>query len=212
MSFNVTCNTNNICNIVVTGVGGQGVLTVADILARAALEESLNVRVGEIHGMAQRGGHVVCTVRIGKGALGPIVDPGMADILIGLEPIETLREIHLIRENGYVVMNSRVVCPVAVTMGLAKYPDMNAIRSAVMRFTPNLLELDAFALAESLGNVATVNTVMLGAAFAAGRLPITSKSVLDVILASFPKDVGDLNVKAFDLGFNAVRKLVASGQ
>jgi len=76
-------------NIAIAGVGGQGVLTLAELLAKAALNEGLNVRVGEIHGMAQRGGHVVCTVRIGENAKGPIIDAGAADLLVGFEPVET---------------------------------------------------------------------------------------------------------------------------
>ncbi len=200
-----TCNTNDICNIVVTGVGGQGVLTVADLLARAALIDSQNVRVGEIHGMAQRGGHVVCTVRIGSAALGPIIDPGMADVLIGFEPAETLREINLIRENGYVVMNSHVICPVAVSMGTAQYPAIDTIRSAISCFTPFLLELDAFDLANSVGSVTSVNIVMLGAAFASGRIPIKHESILNAIITSFPKEFEDINIRSFNAGFNAVQ-------
>ena len=88
-------NTSN-TNILIAGVGGQGVLTLAEIIAKAALADNLNVRVGEIHGMAQRGGHVVCTVRIGDNVFGPIIDSGTADLVIGFEPLETLREIQTI--------------------------------------------------------------------------------------------------------------------
>ena len=82
----ITDNTD-VTNIAITGVGGQGVLTLSEILAKAALKDSHNVRVGEIHGMAQRGGHVVCTVRIGEKAKGPIVDSGTADLVVGFELI-----------------------------------------------------------------------------------------------------------------------------
>ncbi|MCK4568363.1 MAG: 2-oxoacid:acceptor oxidoreductase family protein, partial [Candidatus Thorarchaeota archaeon] len=109
----MSSNTSNTVNIAITGVGGQGVLTLAELLAKAALSEGLNVRVGEIHGMAQRGGHVVCTVRIGDDAKGPIIDAGAADLLVGFEPVETLREIHLVKKGGYVLMSSNVQYPVA---------------------------------------------------------------------------------------------------
>ena len=100
-------NTTN-TNILITGVGGQGVLTLAEILAKTALADRLNVRVGEIHGMAQRGGHVVCTVRIGENVYSPIIDSGTADLVIGFEPLETLREVQAISKSGYVVMSSHI--------------------------------------------------------------------------------------------------------
>ena len=96
MSSNTT-NTD-VISIAITGVGGQGVLTLAEILAKAALADSYNVRVGEIHGMAQRGGHVVCTVRIGNDAKGPIIDSGTAQLVVGFEPVETIREVHMSRK------------------------------------------------------------------------------------------------------------------
>ena len=123
----MTRNNSNTVNVAITGVGGQGVLSLAEILAKAALHCDLNVRVGEIHGMAQRGGHVICTVRIGENAKGPIIDAGSAHLLVGFEPIETLREIHLIKQGGCVLMSSHVQYPVAVSMGQAEYPSHDEI-------------------------------------------------------------------------------------
>jgi indolepyruvate ferredoxin oxidoreductase beta subunit len=197
----------NTVNIAITGVGGQGVLTLADLLAQTVLVESLNVRVGEIHGMAQRGGHVVCTVRVGPGAVGPIIDTGDADLLVGFEPVETLRELNLLKPSGSIVMNSHIIHPVAVSMGQARYPTEGVIRSSIRKFTHNLMELDATRLAESAGSSISVNIVMMGAVIATGLLPVSQKSAIDVMLSAFSSKFADINKEAFRLGFEEVKRL-----
>ncbi len=187
-------------NIAVTGVGGQGVLTVAELLAKAALEDSLNVRVGEIHGMAQRGGHVVCTVRIGPQVFGPIVDPGTADLLVGFEPIETLREISLVKPSGWVIMNSQTIHPVAVSMGKAQYPSPQTIRDSIRSYTENLLEFDAGELARAAGSTISLNIVMMGAVIGTGVTPISEPSALKCAVAAFPERFSGTNTAAFRLG------------
>jgi indolepyruvate ferredoxin oxidoreductase beta subunit len=152
---------SNTVNIAITGVGGQGILTLAEILAKAALQSGFNVRVGEIHGMAQRGGHVVCTVRIGENAKGPIIDPGSAHLLVGFEPVETLREIQLVKQNGCVIMSSHVQYPVAVSMGQAEYPDHKDILNSMKKYTHKIIEFDALDLAMKAGNSQALNMVML---------------------------------------------------
>ncbi len=198
---------NTPLNIVICGVGGQGVLTLAEIMARAALIEGHNVRVGEIHGMAQRGGHVVCTVRIGPRASGPIVDVGSAHLMIGFEPIETLREIHLIRPDGFVLMNTHIVYPVAVSMGQSTYPPMEDIRSTIQKFTSHLLEFDAMSLAEEAGSSRSMNMVMFGAAIGTGLVPIKKDVASEVVASSFPERFREVNLTAFQSGFAAVQSV-----
>jgi indolepyruvate ferredoxin oxidoreductase beta subunit len=204
----VTGNRSNTINVAITGVGGQGVLTLAEILAKAALADSLNVRVGEIHGMAQRGGHVVCTVRIGDGAKGPIVDPGTADLLVGFEPIETLREIQTIAEDGCVLLSSHIQYPVAVSMGEAEYPDHEEIISDIKKFTDRILEIDAMDLAQKAGSSLSLNMVMLGGIIGTGITPIKKKTSLEIVRSTFPKKFESINVQALELGREAIESLL----
>lgn len=191
---------SNTVNIAITGVGGQGVLTLAEILAKAALESGFNVRVGEIHGMAQRGGHVVCTVRIGKNARGPIVDPGSAHLLVGFEPIETLREIQLVKQNGCVLMSSHVQHPVAVSMGKAEYPSHKEIIKNIKNYTDRIIEFDALELAKKAGSSRALNMVMLGAIIGTGLVPITKETAIDVVRTSFSKKFEQININAAKMG------------
>jgi indolepyruvate ferredoxin oxidoreductase beta subunit len=194
-----------ITNMVITGVGGQGVLTLAEILAKAAVLDSLNVRVGEIHGMAQRGGHVVCTVRIGERAYGPIVDEGTADIVVGFEPLETLREIENVKPEGYVVMSTHVQYPVAVSMGKAEYPDHEEIISKMKLFTKHIVEIDAMDLAVQAGSPRSLNMVMLGATLGTGTVPISRESAIATVQATFSKRFEDINIAAVELGFDTAK-------
>ncbi|MHA1924283.1 MAG: indolepyruvate oxidoreductase subunit beta [Candidatus Thorarchaeota archaeon] len=204
----MTGNNSNTINVAITGVGGQGVLTLAEILAKAALADSLNVRVGEIHGMAQRGGHVVCTVRIGDGAKGPIIDPGTADLLVGFEPVETLREIQTVAEGGSVIISSHIQYPVAVSMGKAEYPDHEEIISGIKKFTTRILEIDAMALAQQAGSSMALNMVMLGGILGTGITPIKKKTALQIVRTMFSKRFEEINVQALELGMKAVEELL----
>lgn len=206
--IDVSEDSADILNIVISGVGGQGVLTLAEIMAKAALADGLNVRVGEIHGMAQRGGHVVCTVRIGSDVRGPIVDTGTADILVGFEPAETLREISVIKPSGQVLMNSHVVYPVAVSMGKAEYPSEEIIESSLRNFTEKIIKFDAMKFAKDAGSPRSMNMVMLGAVIASSITPISEKTALETIASSFPGRFESINKAAFKRGLEEVRKYI----
>ncbi|TFF87024.1 indolepyruvate ferredoxin oxidoreductase subunit beta [Candidatus Thorarchaeota archaeon] len=198
-------NSADIVNIVISGVGGQGVLTLAEIMAKAALVDGLNVRVGEIHGMAQRGGHVICTVRIGSDVRGPIVDTGTADILVGFEPAETLREVSLIKPEGYILMNTHVVYPVAVSMGKAEYPSEDTIDSSLREFTENIIKFDAMQFAKDAGSSRSMNMVMMGAVIGSSLTPISEDSALQTIVSAFPGKFESINKSAFRRGLEEVR-------
>ena len=201
-------NTSNTVNIAISGVGGQGVLTLAELLAKAALHEGLNVRVGEIHGMAQRGGHVVCTVRIGDDAKGPIIDAGAADLLVGFEPVETLREIHLVKKGGYVLMSSHVQYPVAVSMGKAEYPDHKEILASIKKFTDKIIEINAHKIAVEAGNPRALNMVMFGGIIGTNLVPISKDSAMQTIRAAFPKKFEKINTTAAEIGLERVRSSI----
>ena len=204
----MSSNTSNTVNIAITGVGGQGVLTLAELLAKAALAEGLNVRVGEIHGMAQRGGHVVCTVRIGKDAKGPVIDAGTADLLVGFEPIETLREIHLVKKGGYVLMSSHIQYPVAVSMGKADYPEHEEILASIRKFTEKIIELDAQAIAIEAGSSRSMNMVMFGGIIGTNLVPISKDSAMQAISEAFPKKFEKINISAAEIGFERVKSSI----
>lgn len=201
-------NTGNTINIAITGVGGQGVLTLAELLAKTVLAEGMNVRVGEIHGMAQRGGHVVCTVRIGDNASGPVIDSGFADLLVGFEPVETLREIHLVKKGGFVLMSSHIQYPVAVSMGKAKYPDNNDILDSIRKFTDKIIEIDAQKIAIEAGSPRALNMVMFGGIIGTGIIPISKESALKAISEAFPKKFEKINTTAAENGLEHVKKLI----
>lgn len=202
----MSSNTSNTINIAIAGVGGQGVLTLAEILAKAALAEGLNVRVGEIHGMAQRGGHVVCTVRIGDDASGPVIDAGSADLLVGFEPVETLREIHLVKKNGFVLMSSHIQYPVAVSMGKAEYPDHKDIIASIKKFTDKIIEIDAQKIAIEAGSPRSLNMVMFGGIIGTNLVPISKDSAMKAISEAFPKKFEKINTTAAEIGLEQVKE------
>ncbi|MGQ9718827.1 MAG: indolepyruvate oxidoreductase subunit beta [Nitrososphaerales archaeon] len=191
------------CNIVIAGVGGQGILLVAKMLGTAALMEGFNVRVSEIHGMAQRGGTVVCDVRIGEKVYAPTTPIGKADVMLGLEPIETLRHIKLTSPQTLIVMNTRIVEPVAVTMGIAKTPTLDGIVQIIHKFYNRAILIDAMELAIKAGSPLVQNVVMLGALISTEALPFEIDTLKESIrqLVS-PKHI-KLNIRALELGLKA---------
>lgn len=194
-------------NIVLAGVGGQGILFAAEILGTAAVKEGLNVRVGEIHGMAQRGGAVVSTVRIGEKVLSPIILEGKADVILGFEPLETLRNIKYASEKTLIIMGDEKIPPPWLTLKGENYPQMNEILEKVKRFSKNVVIVEALRLAKEAGNPIMQNTVLLGALAATGKLPIAADSLLEALKELVPAKYAEMNVKAFKLGYNCVKNV-----
>lgn len=186
-------------NVLFTGVGGTGVLTAARILATAALVENHNIRMGEIHGMAQRGGAVTCTVRIGNSVHGPIIPTGKADVLLSVEPIEALRQVNQINAAGTIVVGEHRIIPTAVLLGRAEYPSDKEILSDLAKFA-NVVTIDAAGLARKAGSILTSNTVLLGAAIGLGLIPIKEKSILTGIKDVLPSRYHQMNIDAFEKG------------
>lgn len=193
-------------NIVLAGVGGQGTLLAAEILGTAAIKEGLNVQVSEIHGMAQRGGAVVSNVRIGEKALSPAVLEGQADILLGFEPIETLRNLKFASEKTLVIMNKERITPTELTAKEIKYPSMEEIIEKIHRFTKKVVTLDATKLARKAGNILTENVVLIGALAATEKTPLKKENIMDALQELLPAKHLNTNVKAFELGYEYVRK------
>ena len=196
-------------NVVLAGVGGQGILLAAEILGTAAVKEGLNVRVSEIHGMAQRGGAVVSTVRIGEKVFAPTVLEGQADVLLGFEPFETLRNLKFASEKTLVIMSEEKIPPTELTAKMMPYPSLKEVEEKIYSFTENLIIVDAPRLAKKAGSPLTQNVVLLGALAATGKVPIKTESLLDALKELIPEKYFDINAKAFKLGYEYVKETIA---
>jgi indolepyruvate ferredoxin oxidoreductase beta subunit len=189
---------NEVTNVFIAGVGGQGILLASEILSAVALSHGLDVKKSEVHGMAQRGGSVVSHVRFGEKVYSPVIAEREADLLASFEKMEALRWIHYLADGGTVIVNDQEIVP----SGLEEYPDGlgDGIRSRV----PDALFLDALALARDAGNARAVNTVMLGAF--SNYLDFPEEDWKRAIEERVPKKTVEVNLKAFELGRNATRR------
>ena len=190
-------------NIVLTGVGGQGVITAANILGKAAVNAGVNVFVSEVHGMAQRGGSVNCAVRIGK-VSGPLVPSGTADVILSTEPVEALRYIHFSNKKTKIITDITPMIPFTVSTGEEEYPDVEKVFKEIEKYG-ELFKIDAVQIAKDAGDIITKNIVMLGALAAVDVLPFDKKILLDTILDNVPAKFKEMNKKAFEGGFNAIK-------
>ena len=191
------------CNIILAGVGGQGVILFAEILGEAAVREGYNVRVSEIHGMAQRGGAVVSDVRIGEKTMAPTVLDGTADVIVGLESMEALRNIKYANGKTVVLINTATIKPTVVLQN-ASYPALESMLEKMRLFTRNIITIDATSIAKSLGNVNVLNIVMLGALAATGKFPVKREIIKNSIRASVSERFVEINLKAFEAGYDEV--------
>jgi len=191
-------------NIVLTGVGGQGVITAANILGKAAVKAGVNVFVSEVHGMAQRGGSVNCTVRLGD-VYGPLVQAGSADVIVSTEPIEALRYIDYSNKDTKIITDINPVVPFTVSTGDEVYPDIEKVYNKIKTYG-KLYKVDAVKLAKKAGALITKNVVMLGALAGSGVLPFDKKILLDTVLENVPKKYKEINKKAFESGYDSIKK------
>ena len=192
------------------GVGGQGIILAAQVLGTAAVNDGFNVRVSEIHGMAQRGGAVVSDVRIGENVLAPTVLDGNADVLLGFEPIETLRNLKFASGKTIVIMNAERIMPTELTAKRAKYPSLEETIQKINAFTKNVIVIEASKLAKEAGNILTQNVVLLGALAAVGKIPIKTETLIDALRELIPPKQLEVNIKAFKIGYEKAEKLIKS--
>jgi indolepyruvate ferredoxin oxidoreductase beta subunit len=189
-------------NILLAGVGGQGVLLASQIFTQVAIEADLDVKQSEVHGMSQRGGSVTSHVRFGTKGYSPTIDPGEADFLIGFERLETLRNVHCLKAGGTIIYNSMRINPSTVAAGVAEYP--GDVPEQILAFGEKTFLVDGLGLAEQAGNARSSNVVMVGAVSSFLSLPESLwESKIKEIL---PPKLVDLNLKAFHLGREAVKK------
>jgi len=185
-----------VTNILIVGVGGQGTLLTSRILADVAVQMGYDVKVSEVHGMAQRGGSVVTQVRFGEKVYSPIIKKGDADILLAFEKLEAARWLDMLKEDGMVIINDERVDPLPVMSGKVKYPE--DIVDKIMEMVPNTHLINAMDIARQCGNVKAANVVLVGVLAAVAGLPV--EKVENAIKSFVPKKALDINMKAFEEG------------
>jgi indolepyruvate ferredoxin oxidoreductase beta subunit len=191
--------------IFLTGVGGQGTLTATTLLSRIGLDNSLQVTSGEIHGMAQRGGVVESTVLFG-GFQSPKISFGEADLLLGFEPLETLRALPYLAPKGVIISNSDPIIPIGVATGRENYPNLDMIREKAEACAGKAVFVPCIELAvREVGVAQAANMVLLGAACAVGAMPFTTEALLAGIEKYLKPALVEKNKKAVELGVKNVQ-------
>lgn len=196
-------------NVVIVGVGGQGILTTAGILARAAMKAGINVVTSETHGMAQRGGSVEVHVRLGD-VKAPLVPEGYADVMIALEPSEALRYSKFLNDKSIVILNTRKIIPPSVTAGSGRYPELDEILAELRKITPRVIAVSASEIAEKAGNALLANVVVVGVLLGYFPMPFQLELVEEVVREVMPEETVDLNLKALKMGYRVAKSIQPS--
>ena len=183
-------------NIMIVGVGGQGTLLTSRILGGITVENGYDVKLSEVHGMAQRGGSVVTYVRYGEKVTEPIVEEGQADVLIAFEKLEALRYAHFLKKDGVIIVNDQKIDPMPVVTGVAKYPE-GIIEHLSEKY--KVISVDAQKEALELGNSRVFNVIILGVE--ASKMDFEKEQWIEVIKKKVPPKTIDINVKAFERGY-----------
>ena len=185
-------------NIMIVGVGGQGTLLTSRIIGKAALSEGCDVKISEVHGMAQRGGSVVTFVRFGEKVNEPVVEEGQADVIIAFERLEAQRYAHFLKKDGVLVVNDCRIDPMTVVIGAKTYPE-NIIEN--LKNDHNVYAIDGQKIAIELGNSKVLNSVVLG--YAASFIGFDKQTWIDTVASTVPAKTIEINEKAFLAGYNA---------
>lgn len=182
-------------NILLVGVGGQGTILVSKILTAGLMKAGYDVKMSEVHGMAQRGGSVTTQVRYGEKVFSPIIGRGMADILVAFEKMEAARWIDYLKPDGIVVVNNYEIPSLPIAIGKAEYPKgiMEALQNNF-----KTIEVDAAKTAMELGNIKTQNIVLLGALVKAFEL--NEVDWIEILKETVPEKMLEINIKAFEKG------------
>lgn len=186
-------------SVMIVGVGGQGTLLASRILGNVVIEEGYDVKVSEVHGMAQRGGSVVTYVKYGEKVYSPIISEGEADIILSFEELEAYRYLPYLKKGGTLIVNAQEIDPMPVITGAAKYPE--EIVQKLKNKADGVIAVDALALANEAGNSKAVNVVLLGVL--AKSSDIVEEKWLEAVKKTVPPKFLDVNLKAFALGYHA---------
>jgi len=187
-------------NVVIGGVGGQGVVLTARILAEAALAHGLKAQMSEVHGMSQRYGSVVSMVRIGD-VQTPLVKKGTADAIVGFEPLETVRLLPWAYRKTVVVTALTPIRPLLVVLGKEAYPPLDVLHRLMQERAGRVLTIDAHRIARSVGNEIVANSVLLGALLGTKVVPVPLDRIRRVLLEHVPAKLAAANLEALDIGY-----------
>jgi len=192
------------------GVGGQGLMLVSNIIGLTCAEYGLNIRTAETHGLAQRSGSIYTHIRIGDDVFSPLIPYGEADVLLGMEAIESLRYIEFLKPNGVIILNEYIWQPVQSTFDRVidsevKYIEFQDIIEKMKMVTNRIFILNASDLALKAGNPLTSNVIMLGALSKIEEFPISKDQLKSMIPNVVPNKAIDANLKAFDVGYNTIK-------
>lgn len=183
-------------NVMVVGVGGQGTLLTSRIIGKTALEKGLDVKLSEVHGMAQRGGSVVTFVRFGEKVFEPVVEEGCADVLISFERLEAKRYAHFLKKDGVMIVNDTRIDPMTVVIGAKTYPE--GILEGLEK-KHKLYTIDGGKIANELGNSKVLNSVVLG--LAAKHIGFDEAAWLETLKNTVPPKTIEINTQAFKAGY-----------
>lgn len=187
---------NGVMNVLIVGVGGQGVILASEILAQVAVNSGHDVKKSEVHGMAQRGGVVSSHVRFGKKVYSPLIPRGQADVVLAFEEAEALRWAYYIKENGRLIVNRQKIVPPIVATKKGSYPEDPV--GQLKKAGNNVLAIDAISIAKDLGNTRLVNTLLLGAL--SSFLSLKDEEWGRIIRVRVPKGTEGANLNAFEKG------------
>lgn len=188
---------NQTMNILIVGVGGQGTLLTSRIIADVAVQMGRDVKVSEVHGMAQRGGSVVSQVRYGDKVYSPIIKKGDADIILAFEKVEAARWLDYLKKDGMVIINNERVDPLPVMTGKVKYPE--DITEKIKNLVKRTIVVNASDIAQACGNVRVANVVLVGLLSAA--LGLSQEEVEKSVARTVPAKALEMNLNAFRKGF-----------
>ena len=184
-------------NIMIVGVGGQGTLLASRILGNAVISEGYDVKLSEVHGMSQRGGSVVTYVKYGDKVYSPIIDEGEADIILAFELLEAYRALPYLKKGGKIIVNNQKIDPMPVITGAAEYPENIEEK---LSEKANTVVVDALSFAKEAGTIKAVNVVLIGVLAKSTDIPY--EKWVETIKSSVPPKFLDVNLKAFEMGYN----------
>lgn len=187
-------------SIMIVGVGGQGTLLASRIIGNALISQGYDVKMSEVHGMAQRGGSVVTYVKYGQKVFSPIIEKASANVILGFEELETARWISYLSPNGTIISNTQKINPMPVIIGSQEYPEN--LTEKIKGIVSNCISLDALKLAKIAGTVKAVNVVLIGVM--ASVMKEDKELWLDALKNTVPAKFLEMNKKAFELGYNAI--------
>ena len=196
-------------NILISSVGGQGGITLARIISKAALSQGLEVRVGETLGMAQRGGSVQSHVRLGEDVYGPLIPDGRSDVVLSLEPAEALRVSRYVGKRTTIITNTSPYLPISVLLKETTYPKIEQITSILHRLGGRVYSIDAMELAKKAGSSRSLNIVVLGAYMSLGEPVLTPDAIKEAMASSLPGRYLGQNIRALKLGMDKMKELIS---